>query len=96
MAKKVDIKDVKEALAGTAIKTEVAFADGSKAVVGPQPVFPLNSEIVDMTGKKLKKQFVVVRNGKEFSFEKGTKWEDIPAHFKSGLGRINFSAEDFE
>lgn len=95
MAKKVEIKDVKEAIKGTALATEAGFSDGSKQNVGPQPVAPLASEIYDMKGKKLNKDFVVVRNGKEFAFKKGTAWEDIPAHFKNGLGRINFSANDF-
>lgn len=97
MAKnQVSIKDVQEALKASPVSTEAGFAGGEVKSVGPQKILPLKNEIKDLTGKKLKRDVSVFRNGKEFSFKKGTAWEAIAEQYKTGLGRVNFSAEDFE
>lgn len=96
MGNKVSANDVKEALAANPVATTIGTADGSRQNITPQGAPALNSEIYDMSGKKLKCDFVVIRNGKEFAFKKGTAWEAIADEYKKGRGQIFFNPADFE
>lgn len=96
MGNKVSVKDVKEALQANPVATTVGLADGSRQSVAPQGAPALNGEIYDLSGKKLKNDFSVVRNGKVFEFKKGTAWEAIAVEFKKGRGQIQFNPADFE
>ena len=96
MGNKVSVQDVKEALAAKPVATTVGLANGSRQSVEPQGAPALKSEIYDLSGKKLKRDFIVIRNGKDFAFKKGTAWEAIADESKKGRGQMNFDPADFE
>lgn len=95
MAKRVEAKDIQAALEAVPVATEAGFVGGSKNV-GPQPLPQLADQVQCMAGKKLKRNVSVVRNGREFYFKAGTAWEEIAEQYKTGLGKVNFLAGDFE
>ncbi|ACC98500.1 hypothetical protein Emin_0947 [Elusimicrobium minutum Pei191] len=59
-------------------------------------VQPLKGKIIDLSGKKLKSNFTVVRNGQAITFKKGMPFDDIPNEYKVGPNKILFKESHFE
>ena len=90
--------DINAAVSARKLKTRRADFNDKKPATTSQDVdtVPLIGKVIDLTGKKLKNDLTVVRKGTAITLKKGMVFDDIPAEYKNGPGKIMFKASHFE
>jgi hypothetical protein len=91
-------KDVNEVLGAKKINVVKSDFNGARPEETKRDVEvkPLIGSLIDLTGKKLKADFTVVRNGQAIKLQKGMSFDEIPAEYKSGPDKILFKEKHFE
>lgn len=89
-------EEINAALRAEKVDSEICLKDGTIQRIEGNSVTPFGEVLVGFAGKILKRDFSVVRGGRQVLFKASTKWEEIPAHYKAGFSKINFPVDIFE
>ena len=89
-------EEINLALGAEVVDSEIRLKDGSIKNVAGSAVVPFGETFISFAGKKLKRDFSVIRGGRQILFKAGTTWEEIPSHYKAGFTKINFPPDIFE